>query len=273
MSKKKGDHPAHGGAWKVAYADFVTAMMALFIVLWILGAGAETQAAVASYFNHPRIFKSGGSGFLSKEGMAEFEGAVKRIRAEEERKEGVDAPDAAPKSSQPEGDGVQGAQGTGEEEGRGGSGGELDVILDRAESLRRLSQQVSIGYVPEGLMIQMAEVEDLPLFESGSAALTDSAASILAAVARLLAPMPNHILIEGHTDALSPSGEGGYSNWELSSERANAARRVLEVGGVDPRRIVSVVGYADRRLLVPGDPTSPRNRRVSIIIVDEDKSP
>ncbi len=287
MARRKPEHGHHGGAWKVAYADFVTAMMALFIVLWILSSSQETQAAVASYFRHPRIFKSGGTGFLTEEGMVEYRSSVERIREAAqgaERGEPEAEPDAPPgppaepgelersgagdAPGTPEGAGARGAAGPHGGDQLGDSARQLERALRATPQLRALAQQVSIAFVPEGLRIQVADAEEVPLFQLGSPAPTGNAQEILTAIARVLAPLPNAILVEGHTDARPYAGQGDYTNWELSGERANAARRVLEAQGVDPRRIASVVGYADRRLLFPDDPTSPRNRRISVIIVE-----
>jgi chemotaxis protein MotB len=297
MARKRQEHAHHGGAWKVAYADFVTAMMALFIVLWILSSSQETKAAVASYFRHPSVFKSGGTGFLTKEGMVEYREAVERIQAAAEGAENAEgaegsgvAGETGVEAESETGGGARGdtsealaaaqedsrSRGTSPGGGAGGAGDEelsasarqLEAALRSTEALRAMAGQVSIGFVAEGLRIQVADVENVPLFELGSSVPTGNAREILEAIARVLAPLPNPILVEGHTDARPFAGEGNYTNWELSGERANAARRVLEATGVKPTRIASVVGYADRHLLFPDDPTSPRNRRISIIVCE-----
>lgn len=265
MSRRKGDHPHHGGAWKVAYADFVTAMMALFIVLWILGTKQETKAAVAAYFRHPSVLKSG-SGFLNKEGLREYEQAVEQIRAEsrESLRETLPPPGTDPRREAP-----VSAEAAAERGVLVRSAEELQQALQSTVSLRQLADQVSIEFTPQGMRIQLQDLETIPLFELGSHEPTGVAGELLAAVARVLSPLPNQILVEGHTDSRRYSGERDYSNWELSGDRANAARRVLETSGVDPARIASVIGYADRHLLAPEDPFSQRNRRISIIVVYE----
>ncbi len=262
MAKKHPEHGAHGGAWKVAYADFVTAMMAFFIVMWILASSAETKAAVAAYFRHPSIFKSGGNGFLTEEGMIEYKQAVERIRMET-------GSTAAPESEEGGGlflemGGATAPSGVADST-LADSARALEIALDSSEGLRTIADHVSVGLVPEGISIQIADVEGDPLFESGSATLTPSGQAILATVARVLSRLHDPLLVGGHTDARA-YGQGEYTNWELSSDRANATRRALEAGGVDPLRIGLVVGYADRHLLDTQDPTSPRNRRISITV-------
>jgi chemotaxis protein MotB len=268
MPRRRDDHGYHGGAWKVAYADFVTAMMALFIVLWILGTKPETKAAMAAYFRHPSVFKSGSSGFLTQEGMREYQQAVERIRREESAEsssEILPPPMQATPRQEPITPGELAERGVLVK-----SAEQLQATLAGSEQLRKLSGQVSIDFTPQGLRIQLEDLEAIPLFELGSSEPTFAASDLLHAVGHVLAPLPNRILVEGHTDSRPYRGDHNYTNWELSGERANAARRVLEAGGVDPGRIASVVGYADRQLLLPADPTSQRNRRISIIVAYED---
>jgi chemotaxis protein MotB len=267
MSRRQ-EHGQHGGAWKVAYADFVTAMMALFIVLWILGSDAERKAAVAAYFRHPSIVPGEGRGFMTKEGMAEFEAAVQKIEAEaRESSEAEEPPPPEP---------PQGPISPEELAERGllaNSAKELEGLLNSSEELRKLKGQITIEMTAQGMRIQMQDLSRQPLFALGSAAPTGTARDLLLAIAKVLAPLPNAILLEGHTDSRPYSGQKSYTNWELSGERANAARRILEEGGIVAGRVARVVGYADRRLLDPADPTSERNRRISIIVCYSDRMP
>jgi chemotaxis protein MotB len=260
---RRGEHGHHGGAWKVAYADFVTAMMALFIVLWIIGTKQETKAAISSYFRHPSIIKSGGTGFLSAEGMKEYREAVTKIETEENA-ESLAVIESAVKQIQ-----KQGPITPEELDERGvlsRSARALEDALNTTEELRELKAQVSIEFTSQGMRIQIEDLESNALFGLGSAEPTPRAQELLLAVSRILAPLPNAILVEGHTDSRPFSGHGSYTNWELSGDRANAARRILEAGGCRPERIARVVGYADRRLLIAGDPQSQHNRRISIIV-------
>jgi chemotaxis protein MotB len=260
---KQRGHGAHGGAWKVAYADFVTAMMALFIVLWILGTKKETQAAVAAYFRHPAVISSGGTGFLNAEGQREYEAAVERIHAEAAA-ESAGAVQRAAEQLAKEG------PITPEEIAERGmlarSARQLEGMLNTTELFRRLRAHVSMEFTSQGLRINVEDTHSEPLFALGSAEPTTGAFALLRGIGAVLAPLPNLILVEGHTDARPFSGEGEYGNWELSGGRANSARRALEAGGLAPERVARVVGYADRKLLFPQDPSSERNRRISIIV-------
>jgi len=267
MSRRKGHGGHHGGAWKVAYADFVTAMMALFIVLWILSQKPETQAAVAAYFNHPSILESGGRGFLNEEGMKVYRQEIERMRKEraaDSLRAVEEAVERAVEEIREEG-GL-----SAEEQAERGllanSAKELERILNSSEVLRQLKGQITIEFTSQGLRIQIQDLTSQPLFALGSAEPTGRSRELLLAVAQVLKSLPNLILVEGHTDGRPFARSGSYTNWELSGDRANAARRILEAGGVDPARIARVVGYADRRLLTPRDPESEHNRRISIIV-------
>ncbi|MCA9754199.1 MAG: OmpA family protein [Candidatus Eisenbacteria bacterium] len=246
----------HGGAWKVAFADFVTALMALFIVLWLVGQSPETKAAVAAYFNNPSIFPGEGRGFLSQDGAIQLHEQLHEIEVR------------------------RAAQGGGDENQQTGTTSELqqleqEFLLDSAkqienalESSATLSEfdgQVSVEMTAEGLRIQVHDEEMRPLFASGSDQVTPETQELLTAIAHVLADMPNPIVVEGHTDS-RPFQSGDKTNWELSAERANAARKILEANGIDPTRVTRVVGYADRNLLEPDRPFSTRNRRISFIV-------
>ncbi len=260
---RKGEHGGHhGGSWKVAAADFFCSMMALFIVLWILGSSKANQAAVAAYFNHPSLLKGEGSGFLSKEGMIQLKQSLEQIRQEAAADSAAAVESALLKL------GLEGG-GPDTEAEKGAltaSAKQLEEALNGSEVLREIRGQVTIEFTSRGMRIQMEDLKDRPLFAVGSAELTATGRELLGAVARVLAPLPNTLLIEGHTDSRPYSGRGSFSNWELSGERANSARRVLEVTGLDPTRIARVVGYADRQLLKPEEPFSDQNRRISITV-------
>jgi chemotaxis protein MotB len=265
---RRAEHGAHGGAWKVAYADFVTAMMALFIVLWILGSDAESKAAVAAYFRHPSIVPGQGRGFMSKEGMAEYQLAVQKIESE-----GQGSGEAEQPPPEPPREGPISPEELAERGLLANSAKELEGLLSSSEELRKLRGQITIELTTQGMRIQIQDLSQQPLFGLGSAAPTANTQELLTAIAKVLAPLPNAVLVEGHTDSRPYSGRQSYSNWELSGERANAARRILEDAGVAPGRVARVVGYADRRLLDPQDPTSEHNRRISIIVCYSDQMP
>jgi chemotaxis protein MotB len=225
--KKKITHGGHhGGAWKVAYADFVTAMMSLFIVLWLLNSTPQIKKAVAGYFNDPR-----GS---QKESGTAMLGAGESVSIDTQNVEKLK-------------DEIQNA------------------ILKQAD-LTKLSKQVEITVTSEGLKIELIEDKGGTFFESGSPKLSEAGIKLLNLLANQLKTLPNQILIEGHTDAQPYSSDTGYTNWELSSDRANSARRVLQQGGVGPNQISQVRGYADQSLRLPAAPLDPSNRRISLIV-------
>jgi chemotaxis protein MotB len=260
---RKGEHGGHhGGGWKVAAADFFCSMMALFIVLWILGSSKATQAAVAAYFNHPSILKGEGKGFLSKEGLIELKRSLEQIRQEEAADSAAAVESALLKL------GLEGG-GPDTEVEKGAltaSAQQLESALNQSAVLREIRGQVTIEFTTQGMRIQMEDLNDRPLFAVGSSTPTAAGRELLEVVARVLAPLPNALLIEGHTDSRPYGAKGSYSNWELSGERANSARRALEAAGLDPTRIARVVGYADRQLLKTEEPFSDQNRRISITV-------
>ena len=235
--KKKGRHKHghHGGAWKVAYADFVTAMMAFFLVMWIVGQSEEVKANIGSYFRDPGAF-DGGKGVLP---------------------------------------GVEGAAAVQPEPG---SVEEATAVLERAaEQLREalasvpefaeLSKRIEVAVTEEGLRIELREAPDDGFFSSGSAAMKPQTVDLLRVIGAELGKMSNRVAVEGHTDSRPyPSGATDYTNWELSADRANAARRVMVSAGLRGGQVEAVRGYADTRLRTKDEPLDPSNRRISIIV-------
>jgi len=239
----KGGH--HGGAWKVAYADFVTTMMALFIVLWAAGQDTKVRESIASYFRNPnavtRIAPTGGSGTSV---LPSSTGVVGQAEA---TPRGAGEPDDDRAFTQ--------------------TADAIRLTIEREPDLRALSKQVRIDITPEGLRVQFVEFDESLFFEIGSARLKPALTRLVAIVGSAVGKLPNQVVVEGHTDTRPYSGQPqGYTNWELSADRANAARRVLEASGIRPRQIVRVVGYADHEPLVPDDVLDPTNRRVSVIV-------
>lgn len=223
--KKHGGH--HGGAWKVAYADFVTAMMALFIVLWLLSSSQKVQRAVGGYFRDPRGVgrlmgtNKAGSGHALEVKKDDMQALQERIRK---------------------------------------------AMETEVKEFSALKNQVDIIVTEEGLRIELLETENGVFFETGQTKPTVVGAQILESLAEQLAKLPNQIVIEGHTDARPYRATADYSNWELSADRANAARRLLESKGVQANRITQIRGFADQHLRKPDAPQDPSNRRVSIIV-------
>lgn len=229
--KKKGGHGGHhGGAWKVAYADFVTAMMALFIVLWLMGSSEKVKKAVAGYFNDPK-----GTGTLLGTTMTGTGEAIT-----------VATNDDLQKLKE-----------------------KLEQEIKAKKDLEKLSKQIEITITSEGLRIELLEDKNGTFYQSGSAHLSDKGQELLALLGAELKTLPNNLLIEGHTDATRYSDDANYSNWELSADRANSARRLLQSDGVRSDQVTQVRGYADQLLRVKGNPYDPSNRRISILIKNQ----
>jgi chemotaxis protein MotB len=246
VKRKKGGHEGHyGGAWKVAYADFVTALMAFFLVMWlVVSVAPEKKAAIARYMREFSIFAQSGTSFMEKTSQV---------------------------LNQP----GQGFRPTPQDTVRGsGSGGltQEEMVKRMKKSIEKklafAKNQIMVDIVEGGVRIQITDTAGGMMFPSGSAQLTDKAKEVLSIVAENIKDVPNRFAIEGHTDA-APFKGNETTNWELSTDRASAARRALEEKGINSSRIARVVGYADQELLVPENPEDPRNRRISVIIINE----
>jgi len=225
--KKKGGHGGHhGGAWKVAYADFVTAMMALFIVLWLLNSSKQVQEAVGGYFKDPT-----GS---SKKVGTDMQGSGEAFALSRED---------MPKLKE-----------------------ELQKAIRKLDNFETLKDQIEMTVTAEGLRIELLESETGTFFETGSPMPSPNGRELLIALAQELGRLPNKISIEGHTDARPYAGDGKYGNWELSVDRANASRRLMQENGVSANQVAQVRGYADQRLRKPDKPEDASNRRISVIV-------
>jgi chemotaxis protein MotB len=225
--KKKGGHGGHhGGAWKVAYADFVTAMMALFIVLWLMNSSKQVQEAVGGYFKDPTG--------TSKMVGTDMQGAGESFALSRED---------MPKLKE-----------------------ELQKAIRHIDNFEKLKDQIEMTVTAEGLRIELLESEPGTFFESGSPVPSANGRELLIALAGELGKLPNKISLEGHTDAKPFVGGTTYGNWELSADRANAARRLMQQNGVRQDQVVQVRGYADQRLRKPNNPEDPSNRRISLIV-------
>ena len=278
-SRKSASHGHHGGAWKVAYADFVTAMMAFFLLLWLLNAATKEQLRGISDYFAPISTKSstsGGGGLLAGRKLAKVGVLV-------DDAQGARSSFAPP----PAQDGGSGAGQTGADEPPPGiSDAELDAYLRKREEqqfreaekqiqqaiagsseLQSLADSLLIDDTPEGLRIQIIDQAGLPMFPRGEAEMYPHTRRMLEMVAQVVQKMPQAIDITGHTDATRYQGGRDYSNWELSADRANAARRALVQFGVPERRIARVVGKAQTDPLVASDPEAPGNRRLSLVML------
>jgi len=239
VKKKSGHGGAHGGAWKVAYADFVTAMMALFIVLWIVGQSKQVKEYVAQYFKDPGAFmentKGGGAFEYNKLSVGD------RMTEDQLRRQ----QDSLHLQSMAQ---------------------EIIQQLSGEKGLQQLAAQVKMEIVKEGLRIELLDKSDSFFFDVGTATLKPEAQAVLEVIARELGKLPNKVILEGHTDSRPYSRSDGYTNFELSADRANSARRLLVTHGVDSKRIDEVRGYADTRLKNSKDPLDVTNRRISIVV-------
>jgi chemotaxis protein MotB len=231
IKKAKGHHAGHhGGAWKVAYADFVTAMMALFIVLWVLGAADKKyKAGIAHYFREPGVF-SGSSGVIPDGGQDKLGAGI------------IQTPSLEVLESQ------------------------IKRGLMGLEELADVYDQVPIRLTEEGLLIEVIDKDKQAFFDLSSATVKPLMRKVLGAIVKEVKDAPNKVVISGHTDARQYQLEKYYSNWDLSTERALNTRRALEELGLPLDRVEKVAGYADRQLRVPDEPYSPENRRISILI-------
>jgi chemotaxis protein MotB len=246
--KKKVEHVAHhGGSWKVAYADFVTAMMAFFLVMWIISMDQPIKEEIQSYFTDPSAPPT------SKAGINKLSSGGSNPTAN-----GI----AGMMNTKHWGQLVMDAQ---ERKFRQVKKNLQQGIASRPD-LSRLGQHVTISVDQAGLRIELIEAEEGLFFETGSARPPEVARRLLAIIGRELGGLANPIVIEGHTDSVPYRGESDYSNWELSTDRANAARRVLQASGVRPDQVVAVRGFAAGRLRDPANPKSGANRRVTIVV-------
>ncbi len=269
---KKGGHGHHGGAWKVAFADFVTAMMAFFMLMWLLGSTSQEQkSAIADYINDPTASNGpGGAGknpiFDGGSGINEGKGPTPTPRNDLGE---ADMPSA---ESEPMSD-YHPAMDDAEQMALEAEKRRLESMLEElkaaveAQALKPFKDQLLLDITSEGLRIQIVDKENRPMFAQGSPVLESYTRDILHAIVAVIKSQPNHISISGHTDKTPYSTHNGYSNWELSADRANAARRELVVGGLEEDKIARVVGLSSSVLFDKQNPFSPINRRISIIVM------
>jgi chemotaxis protein MotB len=295
--KKTAHEGHHGGAWKVAYADFVTAMMAFFLLLWLLNVTTDVQKrGIADYFE-PTISSKSQSGAggvlggltigspgsqsipLSQPSLQIARQALRQPDEGDEGNEGGSASDpqdddAAQQQVKPLDDQELEKQFAQREDKRFKIAEQMlrEAVKDVPE-LAKLADNLIIEDTPEGLRIQLVDQDRQPMFPLGSAEMLDPAKKLMALVSQVVQRLPNKISISGHTDSAAYAPGGKYTNWELSTDRANASRREFITDGVSPDRIARVQGLADREPLVPDNAASPRNRRISIVLLREAREP
>ncbi len=260
---KKGAHGHHGGAWKIAYADFVTAMMAFFLLMWLLGSTTKGDLkGISDFFASPlQVAMMGGSGAGDANSviqgggtsLTEQTGQIKRGSNEEEDRKKRRRQRAREERAHME-----------------DLKSKLDAALLANPKLAELRNQIRVQITPDGLRIQIVDDFNRPMFALGGAQVQPYMRDLLQEIGKVLNEVDNKVALSGHTDAaLYARGDRGYSNWELSADRANASRRELIAGGMEPAKIVRVVGLADSALLVKDDPKNPLNRRISIIVMNK----
>jgi len=233
-----------GGGWKVAYADLATAMMALFLVLWLGEQDAGVREAVAHYFQDPIGLGPPSEGARTPLGRAgSGKGAIDGVLIVPKPERVAPAREALDRAAV-----------------------RLRATLEALPSFQALGRFVELEVADDGLRIDLVEQDGSSFFARGGRTLSREGAEIVRAIGHEIQALGNDVVLEGHTDAVPFQGEDGYSNWELSADRANSARRELEAGGVPPGRVKAVRGYADQQLRIPEAPTDPRNRRIAILV-------
>ena len=295
---RKGGHGDghHGGAWKVAYADFVTAMMAFFLLLWLLNVTTDVQKrGIADYFEPTISVKNATSGAggllggmaLGKPGAETLTAAAPAVSVPvpslRQPDEGVDGdqsgdPGASDQQAQknfdkPSASAVDKELAAREEQQFAAAEFQLKQAIQDIPELQELAENLIIDRTPEGLRIQIVDQDKRSMFPLGSPAMEEAAKKLMAQVARVVAKLPQKVSISGHTDSTPYVSRQNYGNWELSTDRANASRREMIGAGLAAERVAKVVGLADREPLFANEPASPKNRRISIVLLREAKSP
>ncbi|THC46213.1 flagellar motor protein MotB [Massilia sp. Mn16-1_5] len=264
IKKTAGGH--HGGAWKIAYADFVTAMMAFFLLMWLLGSTSKGDLeGISEFFKNPlKVAMSGGSGSgdsssVIKGGGTDLtrrNGQVKKGDIETNKKT-YDLNDARAALEKAEGERLKTLK------------MKIESVIEANPTLKKYQNQLLLDITSEGLRIQIVDEQNRPMFALAKATLQPYTSDILHVLGMVLNDVPNRIGLSGHTDSTPYYSDAGYSNWELSADRANASRRALVVGGLADEKILRVVGLAAAAPLDRADPFNPINRRISIIVMNK----
>lgn len=263
IKKAAGGH--HGGAWKIAYADFVTAMMAFFLLMWLLGSSTKAQLeGISDYFKTPlkvamsggsgsgdssSVIKGGGTDFTRQEGQVQ-KGVIKEQKIDNETKKILRERAELIKLE--------------------GLKKKIEQAIEANPALKKFENQLLLDITTDGLRIQIVDEQNRPMFALGKAELQPYTKTILREIGKMLNDVSNKISLSGHTDGKPfPSGDKGFSNWELSADRANASRRELVAGGMDTNKVLQVVGLSSAVLFDKNDPLNPINRRISIVVMNE----
>ena len=258
---------AHGGAWKIAYADFVTAMMAFFLLMWLLGSTAKGDLqGIAQFFQNPlKVANQGGSGSGDASSILKGGGSDLTRQAGQVKKGDIEAEKKTytMKEASPEARAV-------ERQRLETLKYDIEKMIAENPNLAQFKKQILLDITAEGLRIQIVDEQNRPMFDSASAELKPYTRDILRQIGKALNDVPNRVSLAGHTDAAAfSSGAGGFSNWELSANRANASRRELVVGGMSDSKVLRVVGLASTVLFDKNDPLNSVNRRISIVVLNK----
>lgn len=263
---KKGGHAAHGGAWKIAYADFVTAMMAFFLLMWLLGSTTEgDKKGISDYFQSPmKVALQGGAGagasnsVISAGGNDLTQSAGQSRRGDNDQKQAKKSAAEQKKAERSKKDSQTLAS----------LSAKIAAAISSNPRLSEFSSQIKLQITPDGLLIQIVDDQKRPMFDSGSAVVKPYMRDILREIGLALSDVENRISLDGHTDrAAYGNAARGYSNWELSADRANASRRELAAAGMPEEKMVRVVGMGSSLPFEPADPLAPSNRRISILVM------
>jgi chemotaxis protein MotB len=266
---KKGGHSAHGGAWKIAYADFVTAMMAFFLLMWLLGSTSEgDKKGISDYFQSPlKVAMQGGAGagasnsIITGGGNDLTQSAGQSKRSDGDEKKAAKSAKEQTKAERAKKDAQQLAA----------LSAKIASVISNSEKLAEFSSQIKLQITPDGLQIQIVDDQKRPMFDSGSAVVKPYMRDILREIGIALLDVDNKISLDGHTDRQNYGNAArGYSNWELSADRANSSRRELMAAGMPEGKLARVVGMASSVPLEPKDPLAPSNRRITILVMTKD---
>ena len=260
---------AHGGAWKIAYADFVTAMMAFFLLMWLLGSTAKGDLqGIADFFQNPLLISNrGGSGSGDANSIIQGGGQDLSRQSGQVKRGEIEGKKTISPSKEKE---IQAEMRKKEREKLETLKGDIERLIEQTPKLAQFKKQLLLDITSEGLRIQIVDEQNRPMFDLSSAELKPYTRDLLRKIGNLLNGVSNRVSLAGHTDAAQFSGGAqGYSNWELSADRANASRRELIAGGMDESKVLRVVGLASTVLFDKNDPLNPVNRRISIVVLNQ----
>ncbi len=266
---KKGGHAAHGGAWKIAYADFVTAMMAFFLLMWLLGSTTDgDKKGISDYFQSPlKVAMQGGPGAGASNSVISGGGNDLTQQAGQSRR-GDGEEKSAKKMS---GEQAKIERAKNDAKALATLAAKIAAAISNNPKMAEFSSQIKLEITPDGLQIQIVDDQRRPMFDSGSAAVKPYMRDILTEIGRALLDVDNKISLDGHTDSQAYGNAArGYSNWELSADRANASRRELIAAGMPEDKLARVVGMASSLPLEPDNPLAPSNRRISILVMTKE---